>query len=459
VFSHGWPLSADAWEAQMLFLAARGYRCVAHDRRGHGRSSQPWDGNEMDTYADDLAQLIAHLNLRDVMLVGHSTGGGEVTRYLGRYGTGRVTRAVLVGAVPPIMVRTSANPGGLPMDVFDDLRAASLADRSQLYKDLASGPFYGFNREGAKVSEGLIDSFWMQGMMAGHKNAYACIAAFSATDFTEDLKRIDVPTLILHGDDDQIVPIDASARRSVELVRNATNPDPSARPQDAAELCDALKRLLHARESAFVTAASGATGSRLAPDELSWQRAVSLTLAGATALSLHALLVSITPRELDSSEFTAFLVFGATPLESGKLMTQARFETMPTLMAAGGWTIAFFAYGLLRRHWRKEKLELSLPQQRLSGTRALMAMAILLNTLWVVRMALEAGGATWVVVYVPVLGGVLELVMLYLFWSAVLEALRIQRPLSREPLLWVGLALSLLPPSAALVSVLGGGSP
>jgi non-heme chloroperoxidase len=222
VFSHGWPLNGDAWEAQMLHLAANGFRCIAHDRRGHGRSSQPWGGNEMDTYSDDLAALIEQLDLRDAILFGHSTGGGEVTRYLGRHGTGRVAKAGLVSAVPPLMLKTDANPGGLPVEVFDGLRAASLADRSQLYLDLASGPFFGFNRPGAKVSQGMIQSFWRAGMMAGHKGTYDCIAAFSATDFTEDLKRIDVPLLIVHGEDDQIVPIDAAARAAAKLVPHAT---------------------------------------------------------------------------------------------------------------------------------------------------------------------------------------------------------------------------------------------
>ncbi|HEY9538666.1 MAG TPA: alpha/beta hydrolase [Kiloniellaceae bacterium] len=222
VFSHGWPLSSDAWEAQMMLLAAQGYRTIGHDRRGHGRSSQPWHGNEMDTYADDLAALIEHLDLEDAILVGHSTGGGEVTRYIGRHGTKRIAKAVLVGAVPPLMLKTEANPGGLPIDVFDGLRAASLADRSQLYKDLASGPFFGFNRPGAKVSQGMVDVFWLQGMMAGHKNAYDCIKAFSETDFTEDLKEFDVPTLFIHGDDDQIVPIDAAARAATKLVKGST---------------------------------------------------------------------------------------------------------------------------------------------------------------------------------------------------------------------------------------------
>ena len=220
VFSHGWPLSADAWEDQMFFLASNGYRCIAHDRRGHGRSSQTWGGNDMDTYADDLAKLVEALDLRDAIHVGHSTGGGEVARYIGRHGTSRVAKAVLIGAVPPLMLKTEANPGGLPIEVFDQIRAGVQADRSQYFKDL-SGPFYGANREGAKVSQGLRDSFWLQGMLAGHKAAYDCIKAFSETDFTEDLKKIDVPTLILHGDDDQIVPIGASARLSAKIVKGA----------------------------------------------------------------------------------------------------------------------------------------------------------------------------------------------------------------------------------------------
>src|SRR6266849_3303105 len=221
VFSHGWPLSADAWEDQMIFLAARGYRCIAHDRRGHGRSGQPWDGNEMNTYADDLAALVEALDLRDAIHVGHSTGGGEVARYIGRHGTKRVAKAVLIGAVPPLMLKTPANPGGLPMEAFDQIRAAVQADRSQFFKDL-SAPFYGANRAGAKVSQGLRDSFWLQGMLAGHKAVYECIKAFSETDFNEDLKKFDVPTLILHGDDDQIVPIGASAMLSPKLVKGAT---------------------------------------------------------------------------------------------------------------------------------------------------------------------------------------------------------------------------------------------
>jgi non-heme chloroperoxidase len=221
VFSHGWPLSADAWEDQMVFLAERGYRCIAHDRRGHGRSSQPWQGNDMDTYADDLATLVATLDLRDAVHVGHSTGGGEVARYIGRHGTQRVARAVLIGAVPPVMVQTPTNPGGLPMEAFDQIRAGVRADRSQFFRDLTV-PFYGANRPGATVSQGLRDAFWLQGMQAGFKVVIDCIKAFSETDFTEDLKKIDVPTLIMHGDDDQIVPIGASALLSSKLVKGAT---------------------------------------------------------------------------------------------------------------------------------------------------------------------------------------------------------------------------------------------
>jgi non-heme chloroperoxidase len=221
VFSHGWPLSADAFEDQMLFLAERGYRCIAHDRRGHGRSSQPWEGNEMDTYADDLATLVESLHLKKAIHVGHSTGGGEVARYIGRHGTKRVAKAVLISAVPPLMLKTSANPAGLPIEVFDGLRASVLADRAQFFKDL-SAPFYGGNRPGAKVSQGLRDSFWLQGMVCGFNAAFECIKAFSETDFTEDLKKFDVPTLILHGDDDQIVPIGAAALLSSKIVKGAT---------------------------------------------------------------------------------------------------------------------------------------------------------------------------------------------------------------------------------------------
>lgn len=221
VFSHGWPLTADAWEDQMMFLASHGYRTIAHDRRGHGRSSQPWIGNDMDTYADDLAALVETLDLNNAIHVGHSTGGGEVARYIGRHGTRRVAKAVLISAVPPLMLKTPANPGGLPMEAFDGLRALVLADRSQFFKDL-SAPFYGANRPDAKVSQGLRDSFWLQGMQAGFKAVFDCIKAFSETDFTEDLKKFDVPTLIIHGDDDQIVPIGASALLSSKIVKGAT---------------------------------------------------------------------------------------------------------------------------------------------------------------------------------------------------------------------------------------------
>jgi non-heme chloroperoxidase len=221
VFSHGWPLNADAWQSQMVFLAQNGYRAIAHDRRGHGRSSQPSGGNGMDTYADDLAALLETLGLRDAVLVGHSTGGGEVARYVGRHGTSRVAKAVLVSAVPPLMLKTEANPDGQPIEVFDETRAGLAADPSQFYRDLADGPFYGANRPGTKVSRGIRDAFWFQSEQAGLKNAYECIKAYSETDFTDDLKKFDVPTLIVHGDDDQIVPIVASAHRSSELVQDA----------------------------------------------------------------------------------------------------------------------------------------------------------------------------------------------------------------------------------------------
>ena len=221
VFSHGWPLSADAFEDQMFCLASRGHRCIAHDRRGHGRSSQPWTGNDMDTYADDLAELVEKLDLKKAIHVGHSTGGGEVARYIGRHGTKRVAKAVLIGAIPPLMLKTPSNPGGTPIEEFDKLRAAVQADRSQFWKDL-SMPFYGYNRPGAKISEGVRESFWLQVMMAGFPASYFCIKAFSETDLTEDLKRVDVPTLFLHGDDDQIVPIADSAMLAVKLVKNAT---------------------------------------------------------------------------------------------------------------------------------------------------------------------------------------------------------------------------------------------
>lgn len=221
VFCHGWPLCADAWEDQMVFLGDRGYRCIVHDRRGHGRSSQPWDGNNMDTYADDLAILIEDLALKNVILVGHSTGGGEVARYIGRHGTKRVAKAVLIGSVTPLMLKTTANPGGLPLEAFDKIRAGVHADRSQFFKDLST-LFYGANRPGATVSQGLRDSFWFQGMRAGFKGVIDCITAFSETDFTEDLKKFNVPTLILHGDDDQIVPIGDSALLSSKIIKNAT---------------------------------------------------------------------------------------------------------------------------------------------------------------------------------------------------------------------------------------------
>lgn len=220
-FSHGWPLNSDSWESQMIFLADQGYRVVAHDRRGHGRSSQPWDGNDMDHYADDLAAVIEALDLEDVTTVGFSTGGGEVARYIGRHGTAKVKKAVLVSAVPPMMLQTADNPDGVPLKVFDGLRQASLENRSQLYRDIASGPFYGFNRPGAKVSQGLIDSWWAQGMQAGHKNTYDSIAAFSATDLREDLKKFNVPTLVIHGDDDQIVPLDISGKASAAQIKGA----------------------------------------------------------------------------------------------------------------------------------------------------------------------------------------------------------------------------------------------
>src|SRR5271167_1402823 len=247
LFSHGWPLSADAFEDQMFFLAHRGYRCVAHDRRGHGRSSQPWTGNEMDTYSDDLATLVEKLDLKNAIHVGHSTGGGEVARYIGRHGTKRVAKAVLISAVPPLMVKTAANPAGLPIEAFDQLRTAVLTDRAQFFRDL-SLPFYGFNRPGAKISEGLRDSFWLQGMLCGHKAAYDCIKAFSETDLTEDLKKFDVPTLILHGDDDQIVPIGASALLSSKIVKGATLKIYPGAPHG---MCSTLKDQVNAELLAF----------------------------------------------------------------------------------------------------------------------------------------------------------------------------------------------------------------
>ena len=222
VFHHGWPLSADDWDAQLLFFLEHGYRVIAHDRRGHGRSSQTATGNEMDTYAADVAALVAHLDLRDAIHVGHSTGGGEVTRYVARHGKGRVAKAVLIGAVPPIMVKTPKNPGGLPIEVFDDFRKALVQNRAQFFLDVPSGPFYGFNRPHAKASEGIVQNWWRQGMMGGAKAHYDCIKAFSETDFTDDLKAIDVPTFVMHGEDDQIVPIDDSARLAIKLLKKGT---------------------------------------------------------------------------------------------------------------------------------------------------------------------------------------------------------------------------------------------
>lgn len=221
VFSHGWPLNSDSWEAQMLFLATNGYRCIAPDRRGHGRSSQPWSGNDMDTYADDLSEIIEALDLKDAILIGFSTGGGEVARYIGRYGTKRLAKVALISAVPPLMLKTPSNPGGIPIEEFNKIRQNSLKDRSQFYKDLAAGPFFGANRKGSKVTQGMIDSFWLQGMSAGHKNTYDCIQAFSETDLTNDLKKFDIPTLIIHGDDDQIVPIESAALSSSKIVKKA----------------------------------------------------------------------------------------------------------------------------------------------------------------------------------------------------------------------------------------------
>jgi non-heme chloroperoxidase len=245
VFSHGWPLSADAFEDQMFFLASRGYRCIAHDRRGHGRSSQPWNGNDLDTYADDMATLVENLDLKNAIHVGHSTGGGEVARYIGRHGTKRVAKAVLIGAIPPLMLKTPANPIGLPIEVFDGLRANVVADRSQFWKDL-SLPFYSYNRPGAKVSEGVRESFWLQSMMAGYPASYFCIKAFSETDLTEDLKRFNVPTLILHGDDDQIVPIGASALLSSKIVKGSTlRVIPGAPHGMCTTLKDQVNEILH----------------------------------------------------------------------------------------------------------------------------------------------------------------------------------------------------------------------
>ena len=248
VFSHGWPLSADAFEDQMVFLAARGYRCIAHDRRGHGRSSQPWQGNDMNTYADDLAAVIEALDVKRAVLVGHSTGGGEVARYIGRHGTKRVGATVLISAVPPIMLKTPQNPGGLPLEAFDQLRAAVLADRSQFFQDL-SASFYGANRPNAKVSQGLRDSFWLQGMQASHRAVLECIKAFSETDFTEDCKRIDVPTLLIHGDDDQIVPYADAAPLSSKLIKQSRLETYKGAPHG---LCSTLKDRVNADLLAFL---------------------------------------------------------------------------------------------------------------------------------------------------------------------------------------------------------------
>jgi non-heme chloroperoxidase len=250
VFSHGWPLSADAFEDQMFFLASHDYRCIAHDRRGHGRSSQPWNGYDYNTFADDLAMLVETLDLNDVILVGHSMGGGEVARYIGRHSTKRVAKAVLIAAVTPLMLKTTANPGGLPIEAFDKIRAGVLADRSQFFKELTMA-FYGYNRRGAKISEGVRESFWLQGMLASLKGTYDCIKAFSETDFTEDLKKFDVPTLILHGDDDQIVPIADSALLSAKLVKNATLKVYKGAPHG---LCTTLKQQVNEDLLAFIKA-------------------------------------------------------------------------------------------------------------------------------------------------------------------------------------------------------------
>lgn len=248
VFSHGWPLSADAFEDQMFFLASRGYRCIAHDRRGHGRSSQPWVGNDMDTYADDLATLMEKLKLKDVIHVGHSTGGGEVARYIGRHGTKRVAKAVLIGAVPPLMLKTQGNPNGTPIEVLDQIRSGVLTDRAQYFKDF-SMPFYGFNKPGAKISEGLRESFLMQSMMCGLPAAYFCIKAFSETDMTEDLKKFDIPTLIMHGDADQIVPIGDSAMLSAKLIKGATLKVYPGLPHG---MCSTHKDIINADLSEFI---------------------------------------------------------------------------------------------------------------------------------------------------------------------------------------------------------------
>jgi non-heme chloroperoxidase len=253
VFSHGWPLSADAFEDQMMFLASHGYRCIGHDRRGHGRSDQPWNGNDLDTYADDLAELTRALNLESAIHVGHSTGGGEVARYIGRHGTERVAAAVLIGAIPPLMLKTAANPNGTPKEAFDQIRAGVAADRSQFFMDL-SMMFYGYNRPGAKISQGVRDSFWMQAMMCGLKNAYDCITAFSETDQTGDLARFDVPTLFIHGDDDQIVPIVAASQRAVKMVNGARLEIYKGAPHG---LCTTLKDRVNEDLLAFARSVKG----------------------------------------------------------------------------------------------------------------------------------------------------------------------------------------------------------
>jgi non-heme chloroperoxidase len=257
VFSHGWPLTGDAFEDQLFFLAQRGYRCIAHDRRGHGRSSQPWNGNDLDTYADDLAALVQALDLENAIHVGHSTGGGEVARYIGRHGSKRVAKAVLIGAIPPVMVKSPSNPGGTPIEEFDKIRAAVVADRSQFWKDLTL-PFYGYNRPGAKISEGVRESFWLQGMMAGFPASYFCIKAFSETDLTEDLKKMDIPTLFIHGDDDQIVPIADSAMLAVKLVKNGTLKVYKGAPHG---LCTTHKQQVNEDLLAFFKAAARAAAA------------------------------------------------------------------------------------------------------------------------------------------------------------------------------------------------------
>ncbi len=252
VFSHGWPLTADAFEDQMMFLASRGYRCVAHDRRGHGRSDQPWNGNDMNTYADDLSTLVEKLDLKRAVMVGHSTGGGEVARYIGRHGTKRVAAAVLISAVPPLMLKTPANPGGLPIEAFDQIRSSVLTDRSQFFREL-SNAFYGFNRPNAKASQGLRDSFWLQGMMASNRAVYECVKAFSETDFTEDLKKIDVPTLIIQGDDDQIVPYADASVLTAKLVKGARFETYKGAPHG---LCSTLKDRVNTDLQAFLKSVS-----------------------------------------------------------------------------------------------------------------------------------------------------------------------------------------------------------